>query len=111
MTDNILLTPLREFARFIVWWVMTMPSRLWKIGWGFLLTAEDNLRLFSKIRLWFALEPLFGDYGWKGRLIGFIFRGMRIIVTAALYLGLLGLAISLLIAWYLLPILSFRSFF
>lgn len=97
------MTPIREIGRFLTWWVADMPAKILDSTKSFLLTAEDVLQFGANLRLWLAIEPLFGDYNWRGRVIGFLFRGVRVAATLTVYLliGLVGLAAT--IMWWVLP--------
>lgn len=95
--------PIKEVGRFLSWWLADVPAKILDGTRSFLLSAEDVLRFGANLRLWLAVEPLFGDYNWRGRLIGFIFRGVRVIATLVVYLliGITGMVLILI--WWILP--------
>jgi len=96
------LMPIRELARFFIWWGFTVPKQLLKLGWDIFTITDDNLRLATNLKLWLAFEPLFGEYDWRGHLIGFFLRGMRTAATAVIYVGMLILTVALPLVWYAL---------
>ena len=79
-----------------------MPARIFRWFEDLLSKLDANLQLVSNIKLWLTIEPLFGDYGWKGRMIGFLFRGVRTIFSSAVYLVIIGLWLMAEAAWILL---------
>ena len=81
-----------------------MPLRILNQTKGFLITADENLMLGQTIRLWIAVEPLFGDYAKGGRLVGFFLRSVRIVASILAYLVILLGGLGLLVIWYLAPI-------
>ncbi|MFA5270189.1 MAG: hypothetical protein WC400_01070 [Patescibacteria group bacterium] len=101
------LKPIKEVGRFLSWWIADVPAKILANTRSFLLTAEDVLQFGSNLRLWLAFEPLFGDYNWRGRVVGFIFRGFRVLATLFVYLiiSIVGLAAAL--VWWMLPWLIF----
>jgi len=96
--------PFLEAYRLFVWWVWLVPRRITVLIYNWLLNLDEILVLGETTRLWLAIEPLFGDYDWKGRIIGFFFRFMRIVISLAIYLGTVVVGIALLIGWLLLPV-------
>ncbi len=56
-----------------------------------------------KITLKHLFEPLYGDYSFVGRILGFIFRFIRIVGGGALYLAIFAVAIILYLIWMLVP--------
>lgn len=104
--------PLKELTSFLAWWGFEVPKRLFLAGWNIFLATDDTLRLASNAKLWLAFEPMFGDYDWKGYLVGFFLRGIRVMASVLAYVAVLALVIALPIAWYCLTfatiILLFR---
>jgi len=105
------LTPALELIRFLGWWGYEIPKRLLLLGWQFFLVADDNLRLLSNLKLWLLFEPMFGDYDWKGHLVGFVLRGVMTLASIIVYLALLGVTIVLPLAWYILTIAMLVAIF
>ena len=81
-----------------------MPLRILKQTQNLLITADENLMLGKTIRLWIAVEPLFGDYTKSGRLVGFFLRGIRIAVSILVYVAIFLGGLGLLAIWYIAPI-------
>lgn len=105
MATLLLKFPL-HLAGFLIWWVSLVPMRIFRWYEEFLTGVEANLQLFANLKLWLSLEPLFGDYGWKGRLVGFLLRGVRLVVTLSVYLVIIGLAITTIVGWLIVFPLS-----
>jgi hypothetical protein len=101
------LMPIKEVIRFLGWWIADVPAKILVNTRSFLLTAEDVLQFGANFRLWLAIEPLFGDYNWRGRLIGFIFRGFRIFATLLVYLIISAIGLAAAMVWWMLPWLIF----
>ncbi len=87
---------------FLAWWLLSMPHRIFHWFEELLGSLDNKLQLLSNFRLWLSLEPLFGDYGWKGRMIGFLFRGVRTIISLIAYLIIIGLWLAAEAFWILL---------
>ncbi len=105
------LIPFRELSRFLIWWIWLIPKRIISLTKEWILDMDEVLVIGATIRLWFAVEPLFGDYDWKGRIIGFLFRFVRIVISLGVYLSILALGIAILLVWLALPILIVMSIF
>ena len=101
------LTPIKEIGRFLNWFFAVVPAKILATTKLFLLTAEDVLKFGANLRLWLAFEPMFGDYSWKGRLIGFLFRGIRVLTTLLVYLTFLSIGLAAVVTWWILPWLIF----
>ena len=80
-------------------WIFTR-TELW------LASIDDSFQLLPNLRLWLSFEPLFGDYGWRGRIIGFLFRGVRFIYSLLVMLFVLLVGIALMLLWLSLPIVA-----
>ncbi|MDD5605768.1 MAG: hypothetical protein PHR51_00295 [Patescibacteria group bacterium] len=103
---NIFLTPLQELTQFLYWWVIFVPRRLF--GWVYdsILAMDEVLVLGETFRLWIAIEPLFGDYGWQGRIIGFLFRFFRVLISLGIYFGILIVGLFCTVVWLVWPVLA-----
>lgn len=95
-----------NITAFFVWWLFLMPKWIFLRTQIWLANIDDSFQLLSNLRLWFSFEPLFGDYGWKGRIIGFIFRGIRFAYSLIIMLAVLLFGIGLILLWLILPIIS-----
>jgi hypothetical protein len=99
--------PIREIGRFLGWFFAVVPAKILANTKSFLLTAEDVLQFGANLRLWLAFEPLFGDYNWRGRLIGFLFRGIRVLATLLVYLIVSSFGLAIVVTWWISPWLIF----
>jgi len=103
---QIIFLPLKELGSFIRWWGVSMPLRILRQTKNLLITVDENLMLGRTIRLWIAVEPLFGDYTKGGRLVGFFLRGVRIATSILVYLTIFLGGLGLFFIWYAAPILA-----
>lgn len=83
-----------------------MPKKI--LGWIYttLLAADEVLVIGETVRLWFAIEPMFGDYNWQGRIIGFIFRFFRILVSIIFYIVIVVVGLFAVLAWFVWPVVA-----
>lgn len=98
--------PFKEIYNFLYWWSVIIPAGVFNTFKLVMLEVDDSLDLGSNIRLWIAIEPLFGDYTWQGRLSGFFLRGIRILISALVYIAILLVGVISIIIWFSLPILA-----
>lgn len=71
----------------------------------FISFLEKLDRIFAfKITLRNILQPLYSDRSFIGYVLGFFFRGWRLIIGGILYLIIIVLAIFIYLAWLLVPI-------
>lgn len=103
--EQIWSKPFREIYNFLYWWSVTVSVGIFNTFKSILLGIDDSLDLGSNIRLWIAIEPLFRDYTWQGRLSGFFLRGIRIFISILAYIAILLLGILSIVVWFSLPIL------
>jgi len=102
--------PIKEVGSFFVWWARVVPQGILVFTKELLLSFEDSLQFGANLRLWIAIEPMFGDYTWSGRTIGFLLRGARVIFTLLIYLLILIGGILIVTGWYLLPVWALIKF-
>jgi len=104
--QSVWLKPFKEIYNFIFWWGITTPSKIFGFSKTLLLETDEALDLGTNIRLWLAIEPLFGDYTWQGRLSGFFLRGVRVIFSIAVYILVFLIGLIFMLMWLLLPVLA-----
>ena len=83
-----------------------MPKKIFGWIYNTVLAADENLLIGETIRLWFAIEPMFGDYNWQGRIIGFLLRFLRIIVSIVLYILIVVVGVAFVLVWLAWPIVA-----
>jgi len=72
---------------------------------GFLSTLESADRFFAfRVTLRHFFEPLYQDYSIVGRILGILFRSIRLTLALALYLVFGAVWGVLFTAWYALPL-------
>jgi len=106
------LIPIKESINFIVWWGKEVPCTILRFTKELLLSFESNLQFWANLKLWLTIEPMFGDYTWSGRTIGFLIRGLRVFVTIIVYLLILISGGLVTLVWLILPfLLIFKTLF
>lgn len=104
--ENVWLMPFKEIAGFLAWWGWEVPRVILKFTGSLLFGLEDSLQFVANLRLWLAVEPMFGDYTWSGRAVGFLMRGLRVIVTLSVYVVVVLAGCVIVISWLALPVLA-----
>ncbi len=97
---------LGEFLRH--WYIKSIRMYV-----DFILDVLGKLdRYFAwKITLRFLFHPLYGDYSFVGRILGFFFRVFRLAIAGILYLFIIILALILYCIWIAIPpLIIFKSF-
>ncbi len=98
----------RSISKFLVWWFYTAPKKIYTIFTRILIFANYELSFTVNLRLIFT--PLYGDYSFIGRIIGFFTR-IIFIVFGLVFIGFLGIVSMLApIVWYLLLPFAFYYF-
>ena len=92
----------------LVWIFFKIPEKLIKLFFRLLVLVNHAVSFTLNIKLLFI--PLFGDYTFAGRIIGFVFRVGQILVGFVCVLGLLTTVIVSPICWYLLPLFLIKYF-
>jgi len=69
---------------FALWWFVKAPKKIALVIKRVLLVINNQLSFTVNLRLIFT--PLFGDYTFMGRFIGFIFRFIEIIFGSLILL-------------------------
>ncbi len=97
---------MRRLFEPVFWWVYKAPIHLLRVGFRALVLLNHTLDFTLHIRLLFV--PLFGDYTFSGRIIGFFLRLLLIILGAlSLFLLLLLVLLSPLF-WFLIPFFIYQ---
>lgn len=91
---------------FIYWWFIKTPKHIFVVCKRFISIVNNTIAFTLNIRLVFT--PLFGDYTFIGRLIGFIVRVLEIIVGIILMIIFLIISLLFPLAWLVLPIFLFH---
>lgn len=83
---------------------------------GFLNFLAGLDRIFAvRVTLHYFWRPLYGDYSPVGRVLGVIFRTLRVLIAGAIYAMIAAFFILLFIAWLIVPfvplLMVYRSFF
>lgn len=89
--------------KFIYWYLIKMPSKIFKIGRSLLATADNMFSFIDNIKLIFI--PLFGIENLTGRIISFFARIFMIVFGLIFMVFLLCAIIAAPTAWFSAPIL------
>jgi ATP-dependent Clp protease ATP-binding subunit ClpA len=87
--------------KFVKWWFLDAPKRILVILKRILVLINNEASFVLNLKMLFV--PLFGDYTWVGRMMGFIYRTVKIIVglLVLIVVAIFGLLITAF--WYLVP--------
>lgn len=97
-----------RIKEFLLNWYVRSSHSYWDRF--FVLFARLDRFFALKITLKMIFRPLYGDYTFVGRVLGFIFRSLRIIVGLGTYLLIFALAAIVYIIWLLiLPYLAISA--
>lgn len=73
--------------------------------------SKLDRRFAWKVTLRFLFHPLYGDYSFIGRILGFFFRIFRLVVAGVIYTLVCLIALVLYFIWIALPpYIIFKSF-
>lgn len=88
---------------FLKWFFVIFPHRLFITCWRLVRLSNNAVSFTLNLRLIFT--PIYGDYTFMGRLIGFVVRLFQIVLGLALVLILAALSFIIPLVWYLIPAL------
>ena len=75
------------------------------VGHYFLTALERADKVFAiKITLRYLFQPLYKDYSFVGRILGFFFRSCRILIGLIAYVLMGSIFLILYLAWLVLPL-------
>lgn len=75
------------------------------LGHAFISSLERLDRFFAvRITLRYFFEPLYKDYTFVGRILGVIFRSIRVLLGALVYLAVTAFFITIYAFWLALPL-------
>lgn len=90
---------------FLYWWLIASPKRILTVGRRLLILCNNSLSFTLNVRLIFT--PLFGDFTFIGRLIGFSIRLIEIFF-GLLFMGIFSVVVLLMpLVWLAGPIILF----
>ncbi len=93
--------------KFVIWFFYRVPKRMLMILFRILEITNNEVAFTLNLRLLFT--PLFGDYTIIGRLMGFIFRVVRIAVGLVVTLIVFVMMLTLPVLWTILPVLLIKE--
>ncbi|OGY39133.1 MAG: hypothetical protein A2418_03070 [Candidatus Brennerbacteria bacterium RIFOXYC1_FULL_41_11] len=98
-----------EITCFFRRWYLERSEQFWSAIFYFFRSLDKTLAIEINVRLW--LKPLFNDYSPVGRVIGPIFRTLRIVFGGSIYAIVFIFAGLIWLAWLLfLPVFLFFIF-
>lgn len=92
---------------FLFWYFIGFPKKLLTCSRRLIRLADNELSLSLDIKLFFT--PLFGDFTFIGRLMGFVFRILRITFSLIVIIPLSVFAVLAPFMWLALPIFLIRQ--
>lgn len=90
---------------FLVWWLLRAPKRILITGKRLLALINNSLSFTLNVRLIFT--PLFGDFTFVGRLIGFSIRVIQIVFGLIFMLTITAVVFLLPLVWLAAPVILF----
>lgn len=88
---------------FLTWYYVNQTKNVFAIFLGFFTYVADFFAIPMMIKhLW---EPLYQDYTYSGRVIGFLIRSGRIVLGIFVQLMFIILFGFLMLVWLLLPLI------
>ncbi len=76
------------------------------IGHRFIMILENLDQTFAvKVTLEHFFEPLYKDYSAIGRIMGVVFRSLRVLIGLTIYLMVAAVSLAFYLVWLVLPIL------
>ncbi|HSX39698.1 MAG TPA: ATP-dependent Clp protease ATP-binding subunit [Candidatus Saccharimonadales bacterium] len=87
---------------FCRWWLIDAPKRLFRIAQTVIALVNNEFSFTLNLKLMFT--PLFGDYSFIGRSIGFLFRIIQVVVGLAALTVFTVISFLIPVAWWVLPI-------
>lgn len=102
----------RALYRFIEFWRHWYVEAFWTIIRIVVNILERLDRIFAvKINFRYLFHPLYQDYTFVGRILGFIFRGLRILTGSFVYAVIIIIAALFYVIWIILPLfVIYRAF-
>ncbi|MEK7595115.1 MAG: ATP-dependent Clp protease ATP-binding subunit [Patescibacteria group bacterium] len=91
-----------HFSKVFLWVFVRVPKRIFVLLEHILFLSNNAFAFTLTLKLLFT--PLFGDYTIVGRLIGFIFRIIKLAVGLVVMATLLTVSVFALPLWYAFPI-------
>lgn len=98
---------IRNSSKFFYWWLFQAPKKIFIILKRIIALINNELSFTLNLRLIFT--PLFGDYTWIGRIIGFTIRAQEIIIGLLVIGTLTILTYIAPVLWYILPLILLIS--
>ena len=92
-----------KILKFVQWWTVGAPKKLHTIVRRLARLVNNQFAFTLNLRLMFT--PVFGDYTFVGRCIGFVFRSMEVVV-GLFFVGILFIFSYIVpVLWWTAPLL------
>lgn len=92
---------LDSLAKFAYEWYFIGSKGFWSGVANFIKTTDRNFGVIANIYNW--TSPLYGDYSYAGKIMGPIFRTLRIVFGSIFYLSVIIFSLFLYAVWLALP--------
>ncbi|MBT7349508.1 ATP-dependent Clp protease ATP-binding subunit [candidate division WWE3 bacterium] len=92
----------KSLFRFFIWWFFIITKWWMTLFYRLIVLLNNELSFALNLRMLFV--PLFHDYTWVGRLMGFVYRIIKIVFGLAALVVLLVLGVGVTLLWVLVPI-------
>lgn len=100
----------RLFSDFLKHWYLNVFAFLYESWWKTIRSLDRFFALAITFKYYFY--PLYSDYTFVGRFMGFFWRTIRLLAGSIVYLFISLVYVSLYLLWsMILPYLIFRCFY
>ena len=89
-------------ATYLRWFLIDFPLRLFTIAWRIVVLVNNKISFTLNLRLLFV--PLYGDYTFMGRVIGFVIRIFQVVFGLILVVIISVVSLAAPLLWYIAPI-------
>lgn len=90
---------LKNIYKFLLWWFWKIPKNIAIIFSRILVLVNSEASFLLNVKMLFV--PLFGDYTWVGRIMGIIYRIVKIVLGLVLLTFLAVLGVFVFSSWYI----------
>lgn len=106
--DYFLTLPFRlvkDFCDFLSFWYVKSSRDFWRREVSFLKGVENEFGIRVNLKL--LTQPIYGDYTVAGKIIGPIFRFLRVTIGCGFLLLSFGAVLVCYLLWLIFPPLAF----
>ena len=102
---NLPIKFIKGIKQFFWFWYVQSSRDFWRKEISFVRQVERDIGVMINLKLIF--QPIFGDYSYRGRVLGPIFRLGRVLVGAVIMAVSIFIVVLIYLIWVILPPLAF----